>query len=134
MKLLRKLENNLFTAITVYLISVLGFAITSFLLTSNYKDIPLGFLFSGMVIGTLYLITHFLNKLDERSGKSLWSFVAIISRFVIIVTVMIIIGLMNYRWNNVLFNIFVFVGVYTFGTITFALLHLLNKERKESNA
>ena len=134
MKFLKKLENNLLTSLVVYALSILGFAITCFQLNTAFRDIPLGFLFSGGVIGSLYLLTHFLVKKDEKSGNDTLSLVSIIVRFVVIVGVMVVLGLMNYRWNIILFNLFVFVGIYSAGTIVFVLLHIFKKDRKENDA
>ena len=130
MNFLRKGEINLVTAVITCVISVLGFAISAFLLTQNMIDIPLGFLFSGGVIGSLYLLTHFLVKIDKTEARATWSILAISIRLFIIVGVMIIIALMYYRWNLKYFNIFVFVGIYTISALTFVLSHL-SKNRKE---
>ncbi len=134
MKFLRKLDHNLITSLAVYFVSILGFGVSSFLLSTEYIDIPLGFLFSGGVIGTLYILTYLFVKLDERQGKNLFGIISIGFRFLIVIGVMIIIAFMNYRWNNKLFNLFVFVGIYSLGTLIYVLLHLLNKERKEKDA
>ena len=127
MKLLKKLDNNLLSSIIVYGLSILGFVISSFLISTSYKDIPFGFLFSGGVIGTLYLISCLLGKIDTKNEKSVWSIVAINIRLLVIIGVMIIIAFMNYRWNIKLFNLFVFIGVYTVGIISFILLNLFKK-------
>ena len=133
MNKIRKLENNLLAAIAVYAISVLGFAVSSFLLfiNKNHQDVPLGFLFAGAVIGTLYLVSHFLILEDEKKESSARSITSVGMRLFIIIGVLILLAFMNYRWNIHLFNIFVFIAVYTFGTIIFVLSFILFKERKE---
>ena len=130
MKFLKTAESNLLTAIVVFTISVLGFAASSYLLTSEFIHIPLGFLFSGGVIGSLYLFSHFLLKKDNEDAKATWSIIAISARFAIIIAAMIIIALMYYRWNLPYFNLFVFIGVYTAGVITFVISYLTSG-RKE---
>ena len=131
---IRKLEINLLTSIIVLLVGVIGFGVTSFLLSTTYIHVPLGFLFSSAVISVLYLIAHLFVRIDEKRKTSAFALVSIILRFVVLVGVMLILGFMNYRWNNELFNIFVFIGMYTLGVITFVTLNLINKERKEKNA
>ena len=128
MKFFKKLEINLLTSIIVLTISIISFAISSFLLTSVNKDIPLGFIFSGGVISLLYLVAHFLFELDKKEGKALFSILSLIIRLVVIVTSMVMIGLMSYAWDLKIFNLFVFVGVYTFGAITFVLAHVVSRK------
>ena len=130
----RKLEINLFTSIIVLLVGLLGFGATSFLLNSAYIHVPLGFLFSGAVISVLYLVTHLFVRIDEKRDSSVFTVISISFRFAVLIGVMIILGFMNYRWNMELFNIFVFIGMYTLGFIVFVVLNLLNKERKETDA
>ena len=134
MKFLRKLDNNLLAALIVYFVSILGFACSSFLISTSLIDIPLGFLFSGGVIGSLYLLTFFFGKLDERTGRNIFGIISIGVRLFVIIGVMILIAFMYYRWEIKIFNLFVFIGIYSLGVISFVLLHLLNKEGKEKNA
>ena len=134
MSFLRKLDRNLSTAIIVFVASLICFGATGFLINSEYIHIPLGFIFSGGVTSLLYCLTYFLCRLDEKKHTNSWSIAANGIRMIVIVATMILIGLMSYRWNIKLFNIFVFVGVYTFGVVVFVLLHLLanRKEKDES--
>lgn len=127
MKKIRELDKNLLTAISVFSISVIGFLASSFLVLGEYRNIPLGFLFSGAVIGGLYLLTFFLGKKDIENGSSTLSIISIIIRLFLIIGILILLGFMNYRWSVNLFNLFVFIGIYSFGVITFVLSHLLNK-------
>ena len=131
MKLFRKLDENLNTAIVVGVITILAFAASSFLLPTDYIHIPLGFLLSGIVISGLYVMSHFLINIDIKRATATFSIVSIALRLVIITIVMVLMALMYYRWDIKLFNIFTFVGIYTAGVITFALLHIINKRRKE---
>ena len=130
----RKLEINLLASIIVLLAGLVGFGVTSFLLSTPNIHIPLGFLFSGAVVSLLYLLTHIFVRIDEKRQSTVFSLISIIMRLAVLVGVMIILGFMNYRWNMELFNIFVFIGVYTIGIIVFVVLNLLNKERKETDA
>lgn len=131
MKLLRKLDNNLLTAIIVGIATLIAFAVTSFLISTSHQDIPYGILLFGGILATTYVISSFLIKLDE--GKDTWigNLASIVLKFVVSVTSLLIFGLMYYRWNIKLFNIFTFVGVYTLGTIVFILLFVIKKDRKE---
>ena len=130
MKFIRNLETNLLVAVITFVVAVIGFAASSFLLTTSYLDIPLGFLLSGGVIGSLYIITHFFTKIDNRDSRATWSIIAITIRLVVIVGMMILIALMYYRWNMKYFNIFVFVAMYTISAAVFVFAHL-SRNRKE---
>ena len=134
MSFIKKLDRNLLTAIIVFVASLICFAATSFLITSEYKDIPLGFIFSGGVIAILYCLSYFLYRIDEAKHTNSWSIASNGIRLIIIIATMILLGLMSYRWDIKLFNIFVFVGTYTFGAVTFVILHLKanRKEKDES--
>lgn len=128
---LRKLERNLLTSIIVAIVSILGFIASSFLIYSESKDIPLGFLLSGGVIGGLYLIAHLLTSKDDESSSNVRSIISIIIRFVVLVATVILLGFAYYVWDFKYFNVFVFFGVYTFGVIFFVTSHIFLKERKE---
>ncbi len=128
---LRKLERNLLTSIIVAIVSILGFIASSFLIYSESKDIPLGFLLSGGVIGGLYLIAHLLTSKDDEKSSNVRSIISIIIRFVVLVATVILLGFAYYVWNFKYFNVFVFFGVYTLGVIFFVTSHIFLKERKE---
>ena len=128
---LRKLERNLLTSIIVAIVSILGFIASSFLIYSESKDIPLGFLLSGGVIGGLYLIAHLLTSKDDENSSNVRSIISIIIRFVVLVATVILLGFAYYVWDFKYFNVFVFFGVYTFGVIFFVTSHIFLKERKE---
>ena len=131
MKLFQKLDNNLFTAIAILLSSLVAFGITSFLLTGDYCDIPFGFLFAGGIISLLHIASSFLVKIDIKRGSSVFSILSVVMRLVVLITALLIDTLMYYRWNIKLFNVFVFVGVYTYSVIIFMLVTILRKNRKE---
>lgn len=128
---LRKLERNLLTSIILAIVSILGFIASSFLIISENKDIPLGFLLSGGVIGGLYLIAHLLTSKDDEKSSNVRSIISIIIRFVVLVATVILLGFAYYVWDFKYFNVFVFFGVYTFGVIFFVTSHIFLKERKE---
>lgn len=128
---LRKLERNLLTSIIVAIVSILGFIASSFLIYSENKDIPLGFLLSGGVIGGLYLIAHLLTSKDDEKSSNVRSIISIIIRFVVLVATVILLGFAYYVWDFKYFNVFIFFGVYTFGVIFFVTSHIFLKERKE---
>ena len=131
MNILRKLERNLLTSIIVAIVSILGFIASSFLIYSESKDIPLGFLLSGGVIGGLYLIAHLLTSKDDEKSSNVRSIISIIIRFVVLVATVILLGFAYYVWDFKYFNVFVFFGIYTFGVIFFVTSHIFLKERKE---
>ncbi len=131
MKLLQKLDNNLFTAIAILLSSLVAFGITSFLLAGDYRDIPFGFLFAGGIISLLHITSSFLVKIDIKRGSSVFSILSVVMRLVALITALLIDTLMYYRWNIKLFNVFVFIGVYTFSVIIFMIVTILRKNRKE---
>ena len=130
MNFIKKLDNNLFTALIVGIFALIGCAATSFLFTSMI-DVPLGFLFSGAVISSLYVISYFFGKIDEKKELAAWSIASISLRLFVIIGVMIILALMNFRWNIKLFNIFVFIGIYTVGAINFVVSYLIKNKGKE---
>ena len=128
MSKLLKLEVNLLTSIIVFVVSLIGFAATSFLLTGENIHIPLGFLYSGGVISLIYLLTHFFVKIDEKRESSIFSIISISVRLVFVIVAALMAALMFYRWELKLFNIFVLVGVYTFGVLTFIILHIIKRK------
>lgn len=131
MNLIGKLGVSLFTAISVIAISLVAFSCSSFLISTPLQDVPFGFLLAGGVIGFCYLLNHLFVKPDTSRGSTTFSLVSIILRFAIQVVVMVLIGLMYYRWNIKLFNIFVYVAIYTVGVIIFALAHIYIKKKGE---
>ena len=130
MKLLQKLDNELLTAILVFLASLLGFAVTSFLIPTHI-DIPLGFILSGGIIAFIYVLSSIFRRIDERRGTTTFSIIGISLRLVLTISALLLIVLMYYRWNIKLFNVFVFVGVYSLGIIIYMITYIKNKNRKE---
>ena len=130
MKLLKKLDNEILTAIIVFLCAVIGFTATSFLIPT-YIDIPLGFVLSGGIIAFIYVLSSLFKKIDERRGSTTFSIISISLRMVLTITSLLLLALMYYRWNIKLFNVFVFVGVYTLGIIVYMITYITNKNRKE---
>ena len=128
MSFLKKLDRNLLTGIITLLI---GFACSSFLLTTDLKHVPLGFLYSGGVIALVYVISYFLVRIDIKRGTTIFSIISLGMRLVIILTSMLMMVMMYYKWDIKLFNVFVFVGVYTLSIITFCLTYILIKDGKE---
>ena len=130
MKLLKKLDNELLTALLVFITAILGFAVTSFLI-STHVDIPLGFVLSGGIIAFIYVLSSILKSIDERRGSSVFSIIAIILRSVLTLTSLLLLALMYYKWDIKLFNIFVFVGMYSFGIIIYMIIYIVSKKGVE---
>ena len=100
------LNNSLKVGILTILVSLIGLLATFFLFFNDYKDIPLGIILGGIVIGGLNLLSGWIESLDEKRKSTNLSIIMIIVRFVIIISVMLLIAFMYYRWGHKLFNIF----------------------------
>ena len=133
MNFLKKLDQNLLTAIIILVIALIGFASSSFLIFTDLQHIPFGFLLSGGIIAFIHLISYLLVLLDKRNGTTMFSIASISMRLVILLGSLLLIILMYYRWDIKLFNVFVFVGMYTVSIITFCLTFVLSKDRKEQD-
>ena len=128
MNFIKKAEPNLLTALFTLAVTIVGFASTSFLLIGNYIHVPLGFLYSGGILTILYLIAHFFIKIDERKGIAAFSIASIAIRLAVMIGTLIIAAFMYYKWELKLFNIFVYIGVYTISTLFFIFLHLIKRK------
>ena len=133
MNFFRKLGYNLFTAFVVLIISLIGFASSAFLISSDLEHIPFGFLLSGGIIALIHVVSYLLVKVDEKRGSAVFTIIAMAVRLTIILASMLLIAFMYYRWNIKLFNLFVFVGVYTASIITLCLSFIFIKDRKEQD-
>ena len=131
MKLLQKLDNEMLTAIVVFITSLIGFAATSFLI-STHIDIPLGFILSGGIIAFIYLLSSLFRKIDERRGSYVFSLLTIILKLVLTVVSILMLVLMYYKWNIRYFNVFVFIGVYSFGVIVYMITFIVNKKKGDA--
>ena len=132
MKLFKNLSNSYKIAILTFLAGLFGFLITCFLIVENRLiGIPYGFLFSGIVIALLNLLTGLFEHVDDKNELATYTLISIIARFMVIVGIMVLLALMNYRWGVKIFNLFVFVGMYTLSMI-FTIITFM-KERR-SNA
>ena len=130
MKLFQKLDNELLTAVLVFTISLIGFAVTSFLI-STHIDSPLGFILSGGIIALIYVLSSLFRKIDERRGTVVFSLISITLRLVLTIAAILLLVLMYYKWNIKLFNVFVFVGVYSLGIIIYMITYIKSRKRKE---
>ena len=132
MKLFKNLSNSYKIAILTFLAGLFGFLITCFLIVENRLiGIPYGFLFSGTVIALLNLLTGLFERVDDKKEVATYTLISIIARFMVIVGIMVLLALMNYRWGVKIFNLFVFVCMYTLSMI-FTIITFM-KERR-SNA
>ena len=132
MKLFKNLSNSYKIAILTFLAGLFGFLITCFLIVENRLiGIPYGFLFSGTVLALLNLLTGLFERVDDKKEVATYTLISIIARFMVIVGIMVLLALMNYRWGVKIFNLFVFVGMYTLSMI-FTIITFM-KERR-SNA
>ena len=132
MKLFKNLSNSYKIAILTFLAGLFGFLITCFLIVENRLiGIPYGFLFSGTVIALLNSLTGLFERVDDKNELATYTLISIIARFMVIVGIMVLLALMNYRWGVKIFNLFVFVGMYTLSMI-FTIITFM-KERR-SNA
>ena len=128
MNFLKKLGHNLFTSIVVFAISVIGFACSCFLIGTRLQEIPFGFLLSGGIIALMHVISHIFMMIDQRRGTSVFTMIAMALRLFVLLGSLILIFLMYYRWGIQLFNVFVFVGVYTVGIIVLCISFILLKD------
>lgn len=132
MKLFKNLSNSIKIAILTFLVGLFGFLATCFLISENrLVDIPLGFLFSGTVIGLLNLLTGLFDRVDDKKQIATFTLISIIIRFMVIVAVMVLLALMNYRWGVKVFNLFVFVGIYTLSMV-FTIIIFMRERRKDA--
>lgn len=130
MKLLRKLGHNLVTAFAILIISIIGFACSAFLIPTELKSIPYGFLLAGGILALIHIISHLLTVIDVRRGSSIFTIISMIVRLTLTLASLLLICFMYYRWNIKLFNVFVFVGVYTAGIIILCLSFIFLKEEE----
>ena len=130
MKLLRKLGHNLVTAFAILIISIIGFACSAFLIPSELRSIPYGFLLAGGILALIHVISHLLTAIDVRRGSSIFTIISMIVRLTLTLASLLLICFMYYRWNIKLFNVFVFVGVYTAGIIILCLSFIFLKEEE----
>ena len=128
MKYFSKLNPSLKVGILTYLFSIFGFLLTLFLLFQGHQDVPYGFLFAGGVIGTVNFLAGLVEHFSKDKSGSILSIIFLGIRMVVILMTMLLIALMYYRWNLPLFNLFVYIGVYTVSIIITVVIHL--KERR----
>ena len=131
MNFLKKLDHNLWTALIVTLVAILGFLSSCFLISSNYQDIPFGFLLSGGIIALIYVGCYFFNLIDKRNGTTIFTIISMSFRLVVLLVSLILIFFMYYRWNIKLFNVFVFIGVYSLSIILLCISFVFRKIGKE---
>ena len=131
MSFLKKLDHNLWTALIVTLVAILGFLSSCFLISSNYQDIPFGFLLSGGIIALIYVGCYFFNLIDKRKGTTIFTIISMSFRLVVLLVSLILIFFMYYRWNIKLFNVFVFIGVYSLSIILLCISFVFRKIGKE---
>lgn len=128
MKLFKDLNPSLKIAVLTYIIAIVGFLITLFLIFNGHQDIPLGILFAGGVVGTVNLFAGLAERFTKDKEGAIISIVLVGIRTFLVLGVMIFVALMYYRWNMPYFNIFAYVAVYTISIILTIIVNL--KERK----
>ena len=95
MKLFKKLDHNLWTALVVLVVSLIGFVSSCFLISSEYQDIPFGFLLSGGIISLVHVISYFLALIDLRRGTATFTILSMGIRLVVLITSLLLIILIK---------------------------------------
>ena len=98
------------------------------------QDIPFGFLLAGGFIAVVHVISYLFSVIDRKRATATFTIIAMALRLVLLLLALIFIALLNYEWNIKLFNMFVFVGMYTLGIIVLALTFIFDKDGKEVDA
>ena len=124
---LKKVDIHIKAAILIAFIAIIGFAATIYCFFTNYMELPLGILLGGAVMFVLHFITHELVVLDTRKGSAKFTVTAIIIHNVIAIASIVLLGMLYYYWQIIIFNLFAYVGVYTLDVILFAMLHIKDK-------
>ena len=79
------------------------------------------------MVSGLYLLGHFMYRLDEKNGTAKYSIIMIATRNTILVVSIILLAFLYYEWEVKLFNIFAFIGIYQAGIIIQVVDYLLFK-------
>ena len=127
MKFLSEIERNLRVSIFVSFITVLALLCSIYCIVIGFYEVPLGFALGGLLISLLYLLAHFMYRLDEKNGTAKYSIIMIALRNTIIIGVIILLAFLYYEWEIRLFNIFAVVGIYQAGIIIQVIDYLLFK-------
>lgn len=98
-----------------------------FIFHENRADIPLGILLGGIIFSLLAFIQGKADEYDERRSGTVLSIIMIAVRFVLIVSLMIVIGFMYFKWNMPYFNLFSFIGIYSAKILITILVYVLDK-------
>lgn len=128
MNFFQKLDHNLWTSFVVLGVSLIGFACSCFLISTDMQDIPFGFLLAGGIIAFIHVFSFLMTLIDKRRGTTVFTIIAMIFRLVIVLASLVVVALMYYKWNIKLFNIFVFVGMYTVGVIVLCITFIFKKD------
>ncbi len=128
MNFFQKLDHNIWTAFVVLGVSLIGFACSCFLISTDMQDIPFGFLLAGGIIAFIHVFSFLMTLIDKCRGTTVFTIIAMIFRLVVVLASLVVVALMYYKWNIKLFNIFVFVGMYTVGVIVLCITFIFKKD------
>lgn len=129
MKFIFQIERNLRVALFVALLTIVAIISSIYCFFINFMEVPLGFALGGVIVSCLYLLGHFMYKLDVKNGAVKYSIMMVGIRNIILITSIILLALMYYRWGIKLFNVFAFIGIYTGGVIIYVVDHLVVKNK-----
>lgn len=129
MKFIFQIERNLRVALFVALLTLVAIISSIYCFFVNFMEVPLGFALGGVIVSSLYLLGHFLYQIDVKNGEVKYSILMVGIRNIILISSIIILALMYYRWDIKLFNIFAYIGIYTGGVIIYVVDHLVVKNK-----
>ena len=129
MKFLSEIERNLRVAFFVAMLTVVALLSSIYCYFIDLMEVPLGFALGGIIVSSLYLLGHFMYQIDAKNGSIKYSIMMVGIRNIILISSVIVLAFLYYRWGVKLFNIFAYIGIYTGGVIIFVVDHLVFKNK-----
>ena len=123
-----KLNNSYKVAILSSASLVVLLCLTSFLYFINYPEFPNGLLLGGFTGIISYLLMGIAEDIDSKKQKMTLSIIMTVVRFLLVASVIVLVGYLYYKKNLHIFNLFTTMGGYFISLII--LITLMLKEKK----
>ena len=124
-----KLSNSYQIAFISFLAVIVCYLIVIFGYFINFSGLPNGVLLGGLA-GTLsYFIIGLVENVDEKKGKPIWTIIATIIRFVLIIGLLVLSVALEYWLDNTagIVNPFAVLGGYMISLIVNLIYYIAEK-------
>ena len=122
------LTNTYKTAFISIVIVIVGYLALLFGYFVDMIDLPNGFIAGGLLGSLSYLAMGFVEKIDEKKDKPVWTIIVTIIRYLLIGGLVVLAAFLQFKMNYRILNVFTVLGGYFVALMTYVVILLIERK------